>query len=139
MRLSSENVWRGTHTHHGEPINRRRAFAWTKLATSHARECSDSSNHNASYPEQLFNVFGEATRRSPTISMDEDTMDGQPCISGTRIPVRSVLRALELYGSIERVVECYPQLNAQQVKDALYFSQVVLELPRGIDETSVAS
>jgi uncharacterized protein (DUF433 family) len=35
---------------------------------------------------------------------------------------------------VEGVLAYYPQLNSQQVKDALYFSQVILEIPSGIDE-----
>ena len=74
--------------------------------------------------------------RRPSISMDVEIMQGQPCIFGTRIPVRSVLRALEQYGSVIGVKNCYPHLTTEQVGDALYFSQIVLELPSGIDETS---
>jgi uncharacterized protein (DUF433 family) len=67
------------------------------------------------------------TTRCPSISIDDEIMDGQPCIEGTRIPVRSVIRAVELYGSIDGAVKCYPHLNAQHIKDALYFTQIVLE------------
>jgi uncharacterized protein (DUF433 family) len=66
-------------------------------------------------------------------------MEGQPCIAGTRIPVRAVLRALEQYGSVHDVRTCYPSLTTEQIEDALYFSQVVLELPSGLDETTTAA
>lgn len=39
---------------------------------------------------------------------------------------RHVLR-IEYDGSIESVIECYPHLTAQQVKDALFFCQALLE------------
>ena len=79
-------------------------------------------------------------KRCPSsISIDSNVMDGQPCVAGTRIPVRSVLRAIEHYGSIEGAVECYPNLTTQQVQDALFFSQVILELSSGFDESSVVT
>ena len=66
-------------------------------------------------------------------------MEGQPCISGTRIPVRAVLRAIEYYESLDGAIRCYPHLTKSQVKDALYFSQVLLEPQSGIDEASTAA
>jgi uncharacterized protein (DUF433 family) len=66
-------------------------------------------------------------------------MDGKPCIVGTRVPVASVLRAIEQYGSVDGAVMCYPHISAEQVKDALYFTQLVLESPDGINEIAVAS
>ena len=82
--------------------------------------------------------FEDAMRRCPTISVDEEIMDGQPCIAKTRIPVRAVLRALEQYGSIDEVRRCYPHLTKDQVEDALYFSQIVLELPGGLEDAETA-
>jgi uncharacterized protein (DUF433 family) len=80
-----------------------------------------------------------ALDRCPAISMNPNIMEGRPCIAGTRIPVRAVLRVIEQYGSIEDVVRCYPHLTPEQAKDALYFSQVLLESPGGVDETALAS
>ena len=75
---------------------------------------------------------------SASISIDPDIMEGQPCVTGTRIPVRAVLRAIEHYESLDGAIMCYPHLTKEQVKDVLYFSQVLLE-PRGIDEASTAA
>jgi uncharacterized protein (DUF433 family) len=92
------------------------------------------------YTEALLKVFGDAmTRCRSSISIDPYIMEGQPCIAGTRIPVRSVLRAIEHYGSIKEAIKCYPGLTSQQVQDALFFSQVILELPSGIDKPALAS
>ena len=46
---------------------------------------------------------------------------GYPCIGNTRIPVRVVVIASRNLGSIERVVEAYPQLSAAQVRAALEY------------------
>jgi len=93
-------------------------------------------DHASEYAQSTIKIFEKAMIRCPSISMDVEIMQGQPCIFGTRIPVRSVLRALEQYGSVVEVKNCYPHLTTEQVGDALYFSQIVLELPSGIDETS---
>jgi len=94
----------------------------------------------AKYPEAIHALFQTALRCCPLVTMDDDIMDGQPCITGTRVPVKSVLRALEHYGSVEQVVKtCYPHLTREQVEDALYFCQVILEPTGGIDEPSAVA
>ncbi len=91
------------------------------------------------YSDELLVLLERAARESPSVSLNPAILDGQPCIAGTRIPVHSVLRAIEHYGSLEAAVTCYPQLTIPQVKDALYFAQVVLEPADGINETKTAS
>jgi len=91
------------------------------------------------YPDTTLGLLEQAMARCPSISMDVKIMQGQPCILGTRIPVRSVLRALEQYGSITEVKRCYPHLTTDQIEDALYFSQIILELPSGLDKTSTVA
>jgi uncharacterized protein (DUF433 family) len=134
-------IWKNPHPHHASKLNRRKQEGWGRRRQSHASEYGEQVEENpvSEYPMELIKRFADAMGRCPeSISMDADVMDGQPSISGTRIPVRSVLRAIEHYGSIEGAIACYPDLTAQQVQDALFFSQVILELPRG-DESSVAS
>jgi uncharacterized protein (DUF433 family) len=80
-----------------------------------------------------------ALKRCRGISIDPEIMEGRPCVAGTRIPVRAVLRVIEQYGSIADAVKCYPHLSLDQVRESVYFSQLLLELPDGIDETSAAS
>lgn len=138
MRLQNEMPWRRPHTHRAESF-RKRSIPWLPkpLNAESSRYCQDSSDESC-YPAAILAVFEQAIKRSPSISIDKEIMEGQPCINGTRIPVRSVLRALELCGSIEGVRTYYPDIDSEQVKDALYFSQVILERPRGIDETEAA-
>src|SRR5437763_16977061 len=77
---------------------------------------------DASWISKPFSVVLESAQREiPTILMDASMMQGQPCIEGTRIPVRAVLRAIEHYVPLDNVVKCYPHLTVQQVKDALFF------------------
>jgi uncharacterized protein (DUF433 family) len=134
--------WHNPHHHHD---SRRRSLKWEGWARQpkiHALECGVQPIDTVpgEYPTAILKVFEDAISRCPSsISMDDNVMEGQPCIAGTRIPVRSILRAIEHYGSIEGAVKCYPDLTADQVRDSLFFSQVILEPPRGIDKTPLAS
>jgi len=58
---------------------------------------------------------------------DPNRQDGAPCIKGTRVTVKLVLWAIEQTGSIEGALKSYPHLTEQQVKDALYYAQELLD------------
>lgn len=130
--------WQTTHAH----LPRRgpgKMEGWP-VSRIHAGECEQLRNQGiGEYSEATERLLINAMARCPNISMNTRIMQGQPCILGTRIPVRSVLRAIEQYGSVDAVKGCYPHLTIEQVEEALYFSQIILELPRGRNEaTSVA-
>ncbi len=133
------NAWRGghEHVHRQSRMMKKRCLEWPLRLRDYV-EAQQDARTVSEYPAALLTVFEATMKRCPSVSIDTDVMAGQPCIAETRIPVRSILRAIEHYGSIEGAVMCYPDLTAQQVQDALFFSQVILELPRG-DESSVAS
>ena len=132
--------WQNPHVQRDSRRTCSKLEGWGRSLKTHIAEYGEQITDAAvEYPEALLKRFEEAIIRCPSsISIDVEVMEGQPCIAGTRIPVRSVLRAIEHYGSIEGAVKCYPDLTAQQVQDALFFSQVVLELPGGIDKTTPA-
>lgn len=139
MKFTTEKVWRSS-VHPRESACRARGARWLRggvLPTPCAT--NEPQAFHRCYSETAHNLFASAARRCPSISVDSDIMDGQPCIGGTRIPVRSVLRAVELQGSLSGAIECYPHLTEQQVKDAVYFAQVVLEPVGVIDEFAIAS
>jgi uncharacterized protein (DUF433 family) len=134
--------WRSLDIHHKSGSRGQSAFeSWRPLKDRVREHWEQNSAASIAtrYPIAINKLFDDAIKRCPGISMLSDVMDGQPCIAGTRIPVRAVLRALEQYGSLQEVKACYPHLNIDQLEDALYFSQIVLELPSGLDETPVAS
>jgi len=139
MKLKSEKIWRRSHAPHGE-FGHKFARVWPqRLSSGCASEQDDAFGVRGDvcpYSIALWKILNDATKRCTSVCMDIKLMEGQPCIEGTRIPVRSVLRAMELYGSIEGALRCYPNLSTEQVKDALYFSQVLLELPSGFNETT---
>jgi uncharacterized protein (DUF433 family) len=141
LKISKPPVaWRGDpFAHHRDRVRRPQAVqAWNSSILKRIVEPCNEAVHSIRYPTPTLKLFRSALRQCPSISMDNDIMQGQPCIAGTRIPVRAVLRALEQYGSISKVRECYPHLTSEQVEDALYFSQAVLELPNGVDEATIA-
>ena len=132
----TNSAWQN-HPHPHDPKRRcLKLEGWGRRLKNHSVEFGEQTiaANEDEYSFQVWQLFNGAARRCPSISVDADIMEGQPCIAGTRIPVRSVLRAVEHYGSIDGARECYPHLTADQVQDALFFSQVILELPLGIDE-----
>jgi uncharacterized protein (DUF433 family) len=61
------------------------------------------------------------------ITTNPNQMNGQPCIRGTRLTVRRVLKIVALMpGGVERQVE-FPELDDEDVKQALHFA--ALQLP----------
>lgn len=53
------------------------------------------------------------------ITMNPEVMSGQPCIRGTRLTVRRVLEALALYPSWNEVMAEYPDLEQEDIRQAL--------------------
>ncbi len=133
LRRDDESFFRSKSCHH-QDIHGRRARSRSFSVGEYAFDRKVNCSRFYPYPLDLSKAFQDAAHKCPSVSIREEVMEGQPCITGTRIPVRSVLRAVERSGSVEGVLAYYPQLNSQQVKDALYFSQVILEIPSGIDE-----
>ena len=131
-----------SHEHSGRH-GYRNQMALRRIQLGHLRKEDEDRQKgriiHSGYPKELLTVFERAAREAPSVSMDPDILGGQPCIAGTRIPVHSVLRAIEHYGSLDAAVKCYPHLTIPKVKDALYFAQVVLEPADGIESTPTAS
>jgi uncharacterized protein (DUF433 family) len=150
LKLKAEKTGRwhdAPHTHerpHAHRGNRYRILklwrpAGYQLPSNQDREHCETNHPVYGYSKELLTAFERAAKEAPCVSMETDILDGQPCIAGTRIPVHSVLRAIEHYGSLDAAVKCYPHLTIPQVKDALYFAQVVLEPADGVNETKTAS
>lgn len=125
-------AWRAPMVHHdADPFS----ASWASfVGASWVPSCATQG-----YPAHTANLFSHALGRCRYVTMDGNVLDGQPRIAGTRIPVRAIVRTLEHYGSIGGVIECYPHLTKEQVADALYFVQSVLELPSGFSKSAPAS
>ena len=56
------------------------------------------------------------------ISVDPKVLDGQPCIRGLRISVRRVLQAVALYPEREELRREYPELQDEDIRQALEYA-----------------
>ncbi len=57
---------------------------------------------------------------SERVIVDPEVMAGKPIIKGTRIPVDAILRALAEGMSMKELLEDYPQLTEEDIKDPLF-------------------
>jgi uncharacterized protein (DUF433 family) len=61
------------------------------------------------------------------ISWNPDRMNGQPCIRGMRLTVRRVVEAVSIYPNREDLFSNYPELEPEDVRQALAFAAASLE------------
>ena len=61
------------------------------------------------------------------ISVDAEICSGKPVVRGTRILVRNVLGIFAGGGTIDDVLEAYPELNEEQVRAAVEYAVRVLD------------
>ena len=71
------------------------------------------------------------------ITCDPAVLNGQPCIRGMRLTVRRVLEALATYGDREKLRVEYPELEDEDIRQALEYAAAnlddkVVELRAGI-------
>lgn len=68
------------------------------------------------------------------ITVDPAVMNGQPCVRGMRLTVRRVLEAVSAYRTWEAVMAEYPELEPEDIRQALEYAATnlddrVIELP----------
>lgn len=61
------------------------------------------------------------------ITIDPAKMNGQPCIRDLRLTVRRVLKALALYPDREEFWREYPELEDEDIRQALEFAAASLD------------
>ncbi|MDQ2696866.1 MAG: DUF433 domain-containing protein [Pseudomonadota bacterium] len=61
-------------------------------------------------------------RRLDRITIDPAIMNGQPCIRGMRLTVRRVIEALALYPNRDELLDEYPELEPEDIRQALEFA-----------------
>lgn len=59
---------------------------------------------------------------STRISIDHRIMGGLPCIAGTRIPAAMLVRMVAAGMTVETILDDYPQLQAEDIREALRFA-----------------
>lgn len=61
------------------------------------------------------------------ITSNPAVLDGQPCIRGLRLTVRRVLEVLAAYPDRERLRQEYPELEDEDIRQALAFAAASLD------------
>jgi uncharacterized protein (DUF433 family) len=61
------------------------------------------------------------------ITVDPSVMAGQPCIRGMRLTVRRVIEALALYPNRNELLSEYPELEDEDIRQALAFAAGFLD------------
>lgn len=56
------------------------------------------------------------------ITVNPEIMNGQPCIRGTRLTVKRVVEAVALYPDRSQLKAEYPELQDDDIRDALDFA-----------------
>ena len=62
------------------------------------------------------------TQAFDRITIEPGKMNGQPCIRGMRLTVRRVLEALRTYDSREELLADYPDLEEEDIRQALGYA-----------------
>ena len=60
--------------------------------------------------------------RFDRITTNPEIMNGQPCIRGMRLTVRRVIEAIALYPNRDELKAEYPELDDEDVRQALEFA-----------------
>jgi uncharacterized protein (DUF433 family) len=61
------------------------------------------------------------------ITVEPGKMNGQPCIRGMRITVKRVVLAVATYGMGEELKRAYPDLEDEDIRQALEYAALNLE------------
>ena len=61
------------------------------------------------------------------ISVDPNRMNGQPCVRDLRLTVRRVLEALAIYPDREELLREYPELEPEDIRQALAYAATALD------------
>jgi uncharacterized protein (DUF433 family) len=68
-----------------------------------------------------------AMREFDRITWNPNQMNGQPCIRGMRLTVRRVVEAVALYPNRSDLFRNYPELEEEDIRQALAFAAANLE------------
>ena len=77
--------------------------------------------------------------RGDIIVQDPGILGGEPVVRGSRIAVRSIARAFEMYGDRERVLQVFPSIRPDQIDAAMRFYEANRELVRRYIEENEAA
>ena len=69
----------------------------------------------------------QTTAALDRITVDPARLNGQPCIRNLRISVRRVLEALSTYAERAEVLREYPELEEEDLRQALAFAALAVD------------
>lgn len=73
------------------------------------------------------------------ISRDDRVLDGEPVVRGSRIAVRSIVGAFQIYRDRGRVLAAFPSLTPAEIDSAVHYYEQHRDLvQRYIDENDAA-
>lgn len=78
-------------------------------------------------------------RRCGGVVRDPGILGGEPIVRGSRIAVRSIVRAFEIYGDRDRVLQAFPSIRPDQIDAAMRFYEANRELVRAYIEDNEAA
>lgn len=61
------------------------------------------------------------------ITIDPEQMNGQPCIRGMRLTVRRVLEALSIYPDRTELLNEYPELESEDIRQVLEYAAMTMD------------
>jgi uncharacterized protein (DUF433 family) len=64
---------------------------------------------------------------NPHVQLNPRICSGKPVVAGTRIPVTVILDQMIACGSIDRVLELYPELSREQIVGALQYCHELID------------
>jgi len=70
------------------------------------------------------------------ITIDPEKCNGKPCIRNTRIMVKNILGLMAGGYTVERILEAYPQLESEDVVEALQYASAVIDEDKHIPRAS---
>src|SRR6266508_3691586 len=101
------------------------------VSSKPARRLSRSALHGTDFfsrcEERMCCIKIEVMEPFNRITWNPDQMNGQPCIRGMRLTVRRVVEAVALYPNREDLFRNYPELEPEDIQQALAFAADNLE------------
>jgi uncharacterized protein (DUF433 family) len=71
--------------------------------------------------------MGEITMKLDRIQINQDRMNGQPCIRDLRLTVRRVVELVALYPDRQELQREYPELENEDIRQALLYAASSLD------------
>lgn len=72
-------------------------------------------------------IGGNCDKKLGRIAIDPDKMNGQPCVRNMRLTVKRVVELAALYPNREELLQEYPELDDEDIRQALTYVATCLD------------